>query len=352
MKTVVEIDGVDFLINGKKTYEGVEHNGRRIEGLLLNSRMIQGIFDDENPATRDFWKYPDTGKWDPQRNVDEFCAALPEYRRHGLLAVTVGMQGGGSVYDPIPYDHTITTAFRPDGSLKSAWLDRLQQVLRAADDCGMVVIVNYFYWRQERFENDAAICRATEALTQWLLATGMRNIIVDLKNEIKDQDGLLSSRGIATLLDIARQQKLNGRRLIISTSTHPENCLPSGAWPSLVDLFMPHGNDQLPDRWRSDLRGIKASEHYRSFPRPICCNEDSIDLPSFEVCLDEHCSWGYYDQGYGCGQKQIKHDWSAHPRESRYEDLSGFQTVPVNWSINTPHKRAFFGRVAEVTQGR
>ncbi len=59
--------------------------------------------------------------------------------------------------------------------------------------------------------------------------------------------------------------------------------------------------------------------------------------------------WGYYDQGYGCGQRQGKHDWTIKDREGRYEDLSDFQTLPVNWSINTDHKRRFFDRVAELT---
>jgi hypothetical protein len=41
-----------------------------------------------------FWDYPD-GPWDPERNVREFLAALPAWRRCGLLAVTVNLQGGG-----------------------------------------------------------------------------------------------------------------------------------------------------------------------------------------------------------------------------------------------------------------
>jgi hypothetical protein len=31
------------------------------------------------------------------------------------------------------------------------------------------------------------------------------------------------------------------------------------------------------------------------------------------------------------------------------EDLVGFQTPPANWAINSPFKKAFFSRVAEVT---
>ena len=37
--------------------------------------------------------------------------------------------------------------------------------------------------------------------------------------------------------------------------------------------------------------------------------------------------------------------WSDGP----FEALNGFQTSPVNWTINSGLKRAFFSRVAEVT---
>lgn len=61
MSTTLSIHGKDIYINEKPTYEGRFWNGHRIEGLLLNSRMVQAIFDDENPETRQHWVYPDTG---------------------------------------------------------------------------------------------------------------------------------------------------------------------------------------------------------------------------------------------------------------------------------------------------
>src|SRR5438093_4425416 len=88
-KTEVSIRGDSFFINGRPTYEHRTWRGYRIEGLLLNSRMVQGIFDDLNPETRRRWAYPDTGLWDPERNTREFIGALPEWRRHGLLAFTI-----------------------------------------------------------------------------------------------------------------------------------------------------------------------------------------------------------------------------------------------------------------------
>ena len=88
------IQGDAFLINGKPTYKGRTWNGKKIEGLLLNSRMVQAIFDDLNPETRGKWAYPDTEKWDADRNTREFVAAMPEWRKHGLLAFTLNLQGG------------------------------------------------------------------------------------------------------------------------------------------------------------------------------------------------------------------------------------------------------------------
>ena len=132
MKTTISINGTDFYINGQPTYNGRYYQGRRVEGLLLNSRMVQAIFDDENPETAIHWQYPDTKKWDADRNTDEFCAALPLYREHGLLAVTVGLQGGGPIYSPEIYKHYLNSAFAWDGSLKPAYFERLQRVFAAA----------------------------------------------------------------------------------------------------------------------------------------------------------------------------------------------------------------------------
>ena len=93
-KTTVSIVGDSFQINGKPTYAGREWRGHKIEGLLMNSRMVQGIFDDRNPETISRWAYPDTQKWDADRNTREFIEAMPEWRKHGLLAFTINFQGG------------------------------------------------------------------------------------------------------------------------------------------------------------------------------------------------------------------------------------------------------------------
>ncbi len=156
-RTTVSIEGDRFLINGKVTYPGT-----RLEGLLMNSRMVQGIYHDENPATATRWAYKDTRRWDPERNTREFLAAMPEWRRHGLLAVTLNLQGGSPEgYSKDQPWHN--SALASDGSLKPAYLKRLERILNRADSLGMVVILGIFYFGQdERLKDEAAVRKAVE----------------------------------------------------------------------------------------------------------------------------------------------------------------------------------------------
>ena len=87
-RTVVSIHGEQFFINGRPTYEGRTWNGARIEGLLLNSRMVQGIFDDLNPETVANWAYPDTGRWDIVGPAPAYVDTLVS-TKDGVLGVKV-----------------------------------------------------------------------------------------------------------------------------------------------------------------------------------------------------------------------------------------------------------------------
>ena len=49
MKTAVSIVDDAFYINGEITYPRRFYQDHKIEGLLINTRMVQGIFDDRNP---------------------------------------------------------------------------------------------------------------------------------------------------------------------------------------------------------------------------------------------------------------------------------------------------------------
>jgi len=314
--------------------------------------MIQAIFDDDNPDTARRWVYPDTGTWNADRNTDEFCAALPEYRKYGLLGVTVGLQGGGSIYAPEVYDNYAASAYEPDGTFKPGWFERLSRVLAAADACGMVVIVNYWYQKQiRRMKSEKAVEAVTERVSDWLLCSGRQNVLVDVVNEAGDCWGIpqIGSERVERLIEIVQQTRRDGKRLPVGAS-----CLggayPKGRWAAIEDFSMPHGNGCSAGKLRNMLREFKGSEAYRQRPRPIVVNEDSTFIENLETALEEGCSWGYYDQGYG-SEYSDRQDWKRRQREWRYEDLSGYQTVPVNWGINTADKRAFFDKVREITCG-
>lgn len=351
MSIDISIDGNQFYLNGKPTYAEIFDGARRIEGLLFNSRMVQAIFDDANLETSRHWAYPDTGRWDPERNVSEFCAALPAYRRYGLLAVTVGLQGGGSVYVPEIYDNYINSAYRPDGAFIPAYFERLLRVIRAADACGMVVIVNYFYVKQaRRLQGEAVARQITERVTDWLLRTGYRNLLVDVANESADWWRVehFQPQQIHKLIEIVQQTTIHGRRLLAGSSTGGGEDLPFGRWQEVEDFHMPHGNGLKPEDLRRKLQRFKTSDAYRDKPKPILINEDSVFVENLEAAVDEYASWGFYHQGYGSHYKDLM-DWTTHPREVTCADLSGFQTLPVNWEINDPWKKAFFRRVKALT---
>lgn len=87
----------------------------------------------------------------------------------------MGLQGGGSIYEPETYNHYINSAFTSTGELKPAYFERLHRVLSVADAAGMVVIVNYFYWRQLQWlDGENAVQKAVKAATDWLLDTGYK----------------------------------------------------------------------------------------------------------------------------------------------------------------------------------
>jgi len=181
-KTVVSIQGREFLVNGRPTYEARSYDGMKVQGLLFNSRMVQGIFDDRNAETRARWNYPD-GPWDPERNTREFVAAMPLWKAKGLLAFTINLQGGS----PEGYSRSqpwSSSAFETDGALRPDATARLARILDRADELGMVAIVGFFYQGQERrMDDEQSVVRATDAATDWLVGQGYTHVLIEVANE-------------------------------------------------------------------------------------------------------------------------------------------------------------------------
>ena len=329
-KTAVSIAGDQFRINGKPTYAGRTWKGHKIEGLLLNSRMVQGIFDDLNPETAVRWAYPDTKKWDAERNVREFLAAMPVWKKHGLLAFTINLQGGSpeGYSKAQPWE---TGAIEGDGSLRPAYMGRLERILNRADELGMVAIVGYYYFGQDqRVKDEAAVKRSVANATQWLLDKGYTNVLVEIDNEcnVKAYDHpILMPDRVHELIEMAKGMTKDGRRLLVGTS-YGGRTVPLPNVVGVSDYLLLHGNGVIdPKRIHEMVRQTREVKGYR--PMPILFNEDDhfdFDKPenNFVAALSEYCGWGYFDP-------------------------EGYQCPPVNWGLNTDRKKAFFGLLKEVT---
>jgi len=336
-QTSVSISGDEFHINGRPTYEGRRWNGHKMQGLLQNSRMVQGIFDDRNTNTAKLWTYPDTGRWDAERNTSEFLAAMTVWRRHGLLAFTINLQGGSPQgYSKDQPWHN--SAIEADGSLRPDYLGRLERVINQADELGMVVILGYFYFGQDqRLTDDTAVIRATDNATRWLLDKGWRNVLVEINNEcnVRYDHAILQPRRVHELIERVKQTKRDGRRLLVSTS-YGGGTIPEENVVCVSDFLLLHGNGiSAPDKIVEMVRRTRAVPGYTA--KPIVFNEDDhfdFDKPgnNFIAALGEYASWGYFDyrmKGEGFDE--------------------GYQSVPVNWGISSARKRGFFQLLSEMT---
>ena len=132
-----------WLINGRPT-----NPGSAAEGLLMNVRMVNAVFEDraEHP------------EFDPEANTDRFVAHIPDYAAQGINAFTINLQGG------MPgYEGAMNSAFEPDGSLRPAYLARVERVIRACDHHGVAVILGLYYQRQSAILRDeATVCTGVE----------------------------------------------------------------------------------------------------------------------------------------------------------------------------------------------
>ena len=347
--TAVSIDGDRFRINGSLTYDDAPAD---VRGRLYNVRAANGAFDDENPDTVERWVYPDTGTWDPDRNVAELCAAVPTWYEHGVRAIGVNLQGGRPVLnrheggtDPAATRQPwIVSAYTPTGELQSAWRNRVERLLHRTDEIGMVLILGMFYQGQDgHLADEDAVVSGVDAVLAWLDDLGATNVILEVNNECDtgyDHD-ILGPDRVHEL--IRRVRKADGPP--VGTSFRG-GAMPTDAVVDASDVIFLHGNGvDDPHRIRDMVETVHTGSTYRG--QPIVFNEDDVAMLHDEsdgygfgiepthvtAATAAGASWGYYDKG-----------------TNDYE--SGFQSPPINWELSTPRKRAFFTHLAAVTAPR
>ena len=295
--------------NWRKTYSGSEYR-RQAQGKLMNIRLAQALFHDEWMNERPF---------DPNRNTQAVIDALDFYRSHGILMINVSLQGGQAGYDKNvngidrqngfrygPEKGTLVSAFRPDGSLKPDWMARLERLLRAADERGMIVNLMYFYQGQdEQFDSTEAIVAAARGMTDWLIEKRFHNVIIDVANEWDLRGdrwdfGSFIPQNVIGLIDVVRERYQN---------RHADYAPPVGVssdgrmnYPEslskVVDLVLLHGNGRTPEQKARRVAELK------DVPRPVLMNEDdngrttttgnlAKERVSCDILFEKASGWGY-----------------------------------------------------------
>jgi hypothetical protein len=102
------------------------------------------------------------------------------------------------------------------------------------------------------------------------------------------------------------------------------------------DFILLHGNGVgHPERIGEMVGLVRAMADYR--PMPIVFNEDDHyafdqSLNNMTAAVAAYASWGFFDFRRG---------------GEGFDE--GFQSVPVNWTISSDRKRAFFEKVKEIS---
>jgi hypothetical protein len=285
-QSAVSIEGDRFLINGRTTYAGLQSKAL---GRLLNVRMVNSTFDDENSTTR-------PQGLDPEANTTQFIATMDEYKTHGILAFTLNLQGGYP-----GYEGAINSAFEPDGSLKRPYMERVARVVEAADAKGMVIILGLFYQRQDQILTDEdAVRAATRNTARWIAENGYTNVLLEIANEYRhggfDHRILKTDAGQVELMNLVRSVH---PQLLVSTSGmgnarfHPALC-------EAADFLLLHGNETEPADYAQRIEAVAEHGKPVVFNEDWCFSDDSrgvADAPiKATAAFENGASWGIMNQ--------------------------------------------------------
>jgi CubicO group peptidase (beta-lactamase class C family) len=269
-RTRVSIVRDRWHINGQITYPGA-----KAEGLLMNVRMVNSVFEDTQRP-----------EFDAEANADEFIRQIPDYAKHGIRGVTLCLQGG------MPgYEGAVNSAFAADGSLRESYLKRVQRVIEACDRNGVVVILGCYYQRQDQILKDEQAVRAGVVnVVNWITTNGFRNVVLEIANEFGhngfDHPILRTPDGQVELIRLAKQ---TAPGLLVSTSGLGGGRLHEKARQA-ADFLLIHLNNTSLEKFATVWPELKKSG------KPIVCNEDTkIGVEGAriaEYCVEHGISWG------------------------------------------------------------
>ncbi|MGE0528742.1 MAG: hypothetical protein AB7P49_16870 [Bdellovibrionales bacterium] len=277
-QTTVSIHQGKWHLNGKVTYPGA-----KAEGLLMNVRMVNAVFEDANDKTR-------PKNFDADVNTDRFIRKIPDYVDHGVRAFTLCLQGGTP-----GYEGAVNTCFRPDGSLRESYLKRVQKVIEVCDRHGAVVILGCYYQRQDQILRDEKAVKAGVVnVVRWIRKMKFGNVVLEITNEFGhggfNHAILKSAKGQVELIQLAK--KIHPK-LLVSTSD-----LGGGSFQDTVarasDFLLIHFNNTRLENYQARIKSLKK------YGKPIVCNEDQKygkdGAKAAQLCVENGASWGLMEE--------------------------------------------------------
>lgn len=266
----VTIEGTRWFINGKPTSAGTP-----CDGLLMNVRMVNATFEDRSRP-----------EFDAEKNTDEFIATIADYAGHGVNAVTLCLQGG------MPgYEGAVNSAFEPDGSLRADYLRRVEKVIRACDERGVVVILGLYYQRQSKILRDEAAVRAGVVNSvRWVQSLGVRNVVIEIANEYPHNgfkhEIIRSAKGQASLIRLAKE---TAPQLLVTASGYGDGTVHAEV-AEACDFLTPHWNGTKVEDIAARVAALKK------FGKPIVCNEDDKTgknaVAAMKASVESGCGYG------------------------------------------------------------
>lgn len=235
-------------INGRTT-----NPGNPAEGLLMNVRMVNAVFEDR--ARPEF---------DAEANTDRFIAGIPGYAATGVNAFTVCLQGG------MPgYEGAVNSAFNPDGSLRSSYLRRVRRAIEACDRSGVAVILGCYYQRQSRILRDEDAVRAGLVnVAHWIRSCGFQNVLLEVANEYPHPGFvhrvIREPKGQESLI---RLVKATAPGLLVTASGYGDGKIAPDV-ARACDFLAPHWNGVRVEDIPARIAAL------RRYGKPIVVNED------------------------------------------------------------------------------
>jgi hypothetical protein len=301
---VAELPGVLTIVGGDFYLDGLILNpGSPAEGKLMNVRLVQ--------ATVDFSGETEVSNWDADANTTAFIAQLPNYKAKGVNAITVSFQGGNfnAGWDEA-YD---AGAWNADGTVKAAHWARMELVIAAMIDNGIVPIVGLTYFRQDQILTDEAAVLNMVEVAKGLLGPYKDRIIVEVTNE--SENALVSH----AILQQTRNHEIVDDLVLdgfFASASHHSGTVPSVAEQGDGQVVLLHSNGET-------VAGIGTmiASSLATFPTlPAVVNEDGDSARTATdheqraiATVNAGGSWGYHEPlgyQYWDGTNMTTIDWS------------------------------------------